>query len=92
MCMPIVCTCHPLVSDRLATDSLATDSLVTSTDCNMVGEVAVLTADVLRWDPKHHGFCARWPQLKTHKFKSVLFQSGANRFLCLLVIQMLLIG
>ena len=48
----------------------------------MLGEIAVLNVDVLVWDVKHQGCAGRWPQLKTHKFKSILFQAGENRFIC----------
>ena len=46
------------------------------------GEIAVLNVDVLLWDVEHQGCAGKWPQLKTHKFKSILFQAGENRFIC----------
>ena len=51
--------------------------------CNVcVGEVAVLSTDVLTWDVKYSCPVGRWPQLKTHKFKTVLIGVGANRLIC----------
>jgi len=36
----------------------------------------------MAWDIKYKAAVARWPQLKTHKFKNVLIGVGANRYCC----------
>ena len=47
-----------------------------------VGEIAILSTDVMHWDYKHECVVGRWPQLKTHKFKDMMICAGIDRFCC----------
>ena len=76
VCVQRVCVVAPNpTSDRTVTG----DNAVTY-PC--VGEIAILSTDVMHWDYKHECVVGRWPQLKTHKFKDMMICAGIDRFCC----------
>ena len=48
------------------------------------GEIVTLSPDVLLWDARFVCGYVSWPQVKSLKYKTVMFAAGNDRFICVL--------
>lgn len=47
-----------------------------------LGETATISTEVMTWDRLFECVLLQWPQIKTHKYKTVMLAAGANRLVC----------